>query len=96
MSENVCSCGKPSPMGYLCVPCVADLTHQLERVPSLWAEMEVRLAGTKAIDYTKAGGSPASEVPLAIDPAAYELRDTAMATLSTWTRLLLEEGQVQR
>lgn len=91
-----CACGKPAPDTAICRACTADLTHQLERLGPLWAELETRLTGERGIDYTSLGGSKASEVPLAIDPAAYELRDTAMLTLSTWTRLLLEERQVPR
>lgn len=87
-----CPCGKPSPDLAICPACIADLTHQLDRVPGLWSEMCTRLAGTRGIDYSRLGGSPASERPLAIDRGAYEGREVVSSTLETWARVLVEEG----
>lgn len=87
-----CPCGKPAPDTALCTACVADLAHQLCRIEELWLELETKLTQQRGIDYRGLGGSKASEPPFALDPAAYELRNVAFNTMSTWTRVLLKEG----
>jgi len=97
MSDATCICGQPAPDGYICPACRTRLGNNLERLPRLWDELSVKLAGLRGVDYAAMGeGGSSSETPMAINEAAYNLRIAILASIrQAADSLALDISEVQ-
>ena len=96
MSGNRCKCGQPAPDGYLCPACRTRLGNNLERLPTLWDELSVKLAREKGFDYRGGADRQASETALPIDAAAFaERRFVWISVTNAAGQLGLEVSEVQ-
>lgn len=93
---NTCACeacDRPVADAFVCGACAGQLERDLGDVPALVEDLDVALS-RQAVFGDRAGGKSA-EKPLPIDPRASEVGWVLRNTLSTWIRVLVEEGHAQ-
>lgn len=94
-----CACGRPTNGAFICSGCTRALEIALGNISSYWADLD-NVKGR----HTRYGGSGAGrggEKPLPVDArflGVYEdgsiLQDAVKNTISTWTRIVMEEKPV--
>jgi hypothetical protein len=94
MSE--CGCGRPADGAFICSSCTRALEIALGNISSYWADLD-NVKG-RLTRYGGMGGRPGAEKPLPVDArflGAYEdgsmLQEAVKNTVSTWTRIVMEE-----
>lgn len=85
-------CGEAGEASYLCPACTRVLANDLRELPSLVSELEVTLSRQRGTDYAGQTGGHGGETPLPIHAGAYADGWVLRNTLSTWARVLLEQG----
>jgi hypothetical protein len=94
-----CNCGRPTNGGFLCSSCTKALEIALGNISSYWADLDT--VKGRQTRYGGLGGRMGAEKPLPVDArflGAYEdgsiLQDAVKNTISTWTRIVMEEKPV--
>jgi hypothetical protein len=86
-------CGPTSEGSFVCSSCARVLRNDLRELPSLAFDLEVTLTRMRGTDYASRGdGGHGGEKPLPLHAGAYATRDVLRNTLSTWARVLVEQG----
>ena len=85
-----CQCGRPVSEAFLCGACTSQLKATLESVPALVDELDTTI--TRQAVLGEKGGPRAAEKPLPFNAQASEAAWVLRNTLSTWARVLTEEG----
>ena len=85
MSENLCSCGKPTrDAAYVCDSCGQELATALGDVAWLDEQLEITITRTSGVDYRTLGGTASSETPSPVHWAASDARGHLKALLVSW------------